>query len=196
MCLILTVGTEKNLWLPIRTFLSSYAWTTSKCKSIYNCNFSETISSRKYLRDSNAWPLEICWSRSTAKRCRVLESRIVDSSTHFHNTCHHSSVPRFNQGDQIGLIFAQWAIVYFGQVFFFNYRSSQHSVLFFSRVGIEYELIWTKNGLGYILVHFFTNSSGHPGCTYNATVACKRHCGPLSRKRRNNKRTFVCITST
>jgi hypothetical protein len=29
------------------------------------------------------------------------------------------------QGDQIGRIFAQWAIVYYGQ-FFENYRSSRH----------------------------------------------------------------------
>jgi hypothetical protein len=29
------------------------------------------------------------------------------------------------QGDQIGQIFAKWAIVYFGQ-FFFNYEGSRH----------------------------------------------------------------------
>jgi hypothetical protein len=35
---------------------------------------------------------------------------------------------------------------------------------FFPRcMEVMFVLILTKNGLGYILCHFFTNSSGHPG---------------------------------
>jgi hypothetical protein len=44
-----------------------------------------------------------------------------------------------------------------------NYRNSSHSWATFF-LGKIYVLILTKNGLGYILGDFFTNSSGHPGC--------------------------------
>jgi hypothetical protein len=72
------------------------------------------------------------------------------------------------QGDQIGRIFAYWAIVSFGQ-FIENYRN----------FALNYALILTKNGLDYnlgdfctilgdfgrfwaILGDFFTNVSCHP----------------------------------
>jgi hypothetical protein len=57
-----------------------------------------------------------------------------------------------DQGDQIGRIFAQSAIVYFGQ-FFKNYTSSPNVWgTLFQR--IDYVLILTINGLGYILGDF------------------------------------------
>jgi hypothetical protein len=51
------------------------------------------------------------------------------------------------QGDQIGLIFAQWAIVFFGQCFE-NYRSSANflATLFH---GASYVLILTIQWLGF-----------------------------------------------
>jgi hypothetical protein len=58
----------------------------------------------------------------------------------------------WRQDDQIGRIFAQWAIVYYEQ-FFENYRSSPH-LCYTVFTGIDYVLILTKNGLGYILGHF------------------------------------------
>jgi hypothetical protein len=67
---------------------------------------------------------------------------------------------KVNQSDQIGRIFAQCAIVCFGQ-FFKNYTSSPKLwATLFQR--IDYVLILTKNGLGYSLGDFFTNSSGLP----------------------------------
>jgi hypothetical protein len=64
------------------------------------------------------------------------------------------------QGDQIGRIFAQWAIFYFKQILE-NYKSRPHfCATFFPSTG--YELILTENGLGNILGNFFTNSSGRP----------------------------------
>jgi hypothetical protein len=35
-------------------------------------------------------------------------------------------------------------------------------ILLFNKVFFDV-MIWTKNGVGYILGDFFTNSSGHPG---------------------------------
>jgi hypothetical protein len=67
------------------------------------------------------------------------------------------------QGDQIVRIFAQLAIASFGYVVF---RKVQKNPYFwgplFSTVKAMNVLILTKNGLGYILGDFFTNSSGHP----------------------------------
>jgi hypothetical protein len=51
------------------------------------------------------------------------------------------------QGDQIGRFFCLLAIVFFGQ---------------FWKIKVTYILILTKNGVGYILGDFLTNSSGHP----------------------------------
>jgi hypothetical protein len=65
------------------------------------------------------------------------------------------------QGDQIGRIFTHCVIAYFEQ-FSVNYRSSTtlKATVFHCKV---YVLILAKNGLGYILADFLTNSSGHPG---------------------------------
>jgi hypothetical protein len=49
------------------------------------------------------------------------------------------------QGDQIGRIFANWAIIFFGH-FTENYRSSANSTGTFYHTA-SYVLIWTKNGL-------------------------------------------------
>jgi hypothetical protein len=65
-----------------------------------------------------------------------------------------------NQGDQIGRIFAYWAIVFFGQ-FIENYRISANSWATFFH-SISYALIFTKKWFGHILGNFFTHSSGHP----------------------------------
>jgi hypothetical protein len=67
------------------------------------------------------------------------------------------------QGDRIGRIFAHWVIICFGQ-FFLNFRTSPHFLLLFPP---KYILCinFDKNGLGYILGDFFTNSSGHPDGT-------------------------------
>jgi hypothetical protein len=69
------------------------------------------------------------------------------------------------QGDQIGRIFAQWEIIYFGRLVE-NRKSSPYFCATFSLstgLCICDILIVTKIGLGYILGNFFTNSSGHPG---------------------------------
>jgi hypothetical protein len=66
----------------------------------------------------------------------------------------------YEQGDQIGRIFAQWAIVYFGQ-FFENHKSSPNFCATFPKI-IDYMLTLTKLVLGDLLGYFFTNSSGHP----------------------------------
>jgi hypothetical protein len=65
------------------------------------------------------------------------------------------------QGDQIGRIFARWAIVFFGQIFK-NYRKSLNSWPAYFQ-GKSYVYInFAKNWLGYILGNIFKNSSGHP----------------------------------
>jgi hypothetical protein len=57
------------------------------------------------------------------------------------------------QGDQIGRIFAQRAVVSFGQSLFESYRSSTHfNATFF--LCIENVYISTKPGFGYILNFF------------------------------------------
>jgi hypothetical protein len=50
-----------------------------------------------------------------------------------------------NQGDQIGRIFAQRAIGYYGQFFSENYRSGPHFLSTFSKSN-DYVLILTKMG--------------------------------------------------
>jgi hypothetical protein len=68
-----------------------------------------------------------------------------------------SSSPAAQQGDQIGRIFAQWVIVYFGQLLkicksnVFGYFIHQFSLY----------INFDTNVLGYILAAFFTSSSGH-----------------------------------
>jgi hypothetical protein len=46
-----------------------------------------------------------------------------------------------------------------------NYRNSTNTLGYFFH-GKICALIFTRNGLGYILGDFFTNASGHPGCVY------------------------------
>jgi hypothetical protein len=63
-----------------------------------------------------------------------------------------------DQGDQIGRIWAQWAIDYL--VHFFHYRGSQKLwATFFLSI---YALWKNLTNLGNILGDYFTNSSGHP----------------------------------
>jgi hypothetical protein len=71
----------------------------------------------------------------------------------------------WEQGDQNGRIFTNWSVVFFGQ-FIENYRSSSNSKATFFP---QYHLCinFYKNGFGYVLGDFFTNSSSHPaweGC--------------------------------
>jgi hypothetical protein len=54
-----------------------------------------------------------------------------------------------------------WAIVLCEQFFSEKYKSSLYKEQLCFR-GKTYVLILTKNGLGYILGDFVTNSSGHP----------------------------------
>jgi hypothetical protein len=62
-----------------------------------------------------------------------------------------------DQCDQIGPIFAPWAIVYF-ELLFENDRSSQNFLLLFLFcVNLD------RKVFGYFLGDFFTNSFGHPG---------------------------------
>jgi hypothetical protein len=67
------------------------------------------------------------------------------------------------QGDQIGRIFTNWATFYFGYFFvkitFRNSANIYWAPFFHGKICA---LIFTRNGLGYILGDFFTNSSGHP----------------------------------
>jgi hypothetical protein len=75
-----------------------------------------------------------------------------------------------NQGDQIGRIFAQWVIVYSGQVFF-NYRSSPHCWAAFQQLRLCISaLVLTKNGWATIWAIFLQTHlvtllvSSHQGC--------------------------------
>jgi hypothetical protein len=63
------------------------------------------------------------------------------------------------QGDQIGQIFALWAIIYIGQLCKKITEVGKKFGLFFH--GKRYELILTQMVLA-IFLGFFTNSSGHP----------------------------------
>jgi hypothetical protein len=60
----------------------------------------------------------------------------------------------------LGEFSSHWAIVYFEQ-FFVNCKSSPQFWATLSH-SLGYALILAKNGLGYILGEFFSNSSGHP----------------------------------
>jgi hypothetical protein len=55
-----------------------------------------------------------------------------------------------NQGDQIGLIFAYWAIVYVHKAFYGNYRSSPH----FWATFFPCSVFTSANVLRYILGDF------------------------------------------
>jgi hypothetical protein len=72
------------------------------------------------------------------------------------------------QGDQIGRIFVQWTIVYFGQ-FYDNYKSRPHFLPFFPqyRLFIEFD----QKRFGPNFGRFFTNSSGHSGRKLTETGA-------------------------
>jgi hypothetical protein len=68
------------------------------------------------------------------------------------------------QGDQIGRFFAQWVINFSGQ-FYKNYRSGPKVWVTFLQ-SVDYVVILTKNGLGYILgvfsqAHLVTLFAGH-----------------------------------
>jgi hypothetical protein len=71
----------------------------------------------------------------------------------------HNIVPR--QGDQIGRIFANWAIVFIWAVFVITELAQIFWLLFTTKV--VNVILFTNNELGYILGGFFANSSGHSG---------------------------------
>jgi hypothetical protein len=73
------------------------------------------------------------------------------------------------QGDQIGRFFAYWASVFYGS-FFDNCRSSP---IFWPLFTTEKVINLTNNVLGYILGHFFTNSSGHTSRKLVDTTTCR-----------------------
>jgi hypothetical protein len=67
-----------------------------------------------------------------------------------------TAVPQL-QGDQIGQIFANWAIVYNGKVFYIT-----NVAKFLGTVKVICFIILTKKCVGLHFGQFFTNSSGHP----------------------------------
>jgi hypothetical protein len=67
------------------------------------------------------------------------------------------------QDDQIGRIFAYWAIVHFRQ-FFIKLASVGHILGYFFR-GKNCELFFAKNGLGYILGYFFKLTNNDNQCS-------------------------------
>jgi hypothetical protein len=84
---------------------------------------------------------------------RQCMQRCMQSSKHrpeIPHECHE-------QDDQIGRIFAYWAIGHF-----LNYKRSPNFVTADFKCQSCVSIL-TKNGLRYILGDFFTNSSGHPG---------------------------------
>jgi hypothetical protein len=64
------------------------------------------------------------------------------------------------KSDQIGQIFAYWAVLYIGSLFEKVKSSANYWDTFFQTTSCE--LILTKNWLGCTLGDFFKNSSGHP----------------------------------
>jgi hypothetical protein len=67
-------------------------------------------------------------------------------------------------GPRLGEFSPVWAVVHFGQLLK-NYKICANYCHLFS-CGTSCVLIWTKNGLGYILGDYLASSSGHPGCEH------------------------------
>jgi hypothetical protein len=102
-----------------------------------------------------------------------------------------------NQGDQIGRIFARWAIVYFGQ-FFENCRSSPNfRAAIFS--GKNYALILTYNGLVYILGDFFSSKTQLVTLLATidmyATILRNNHLAPANETRNTVSSSHLCMFS-
>jgi hypothetical protein len=101
-------------------------------------------------------------------RSETSDGQLWRESRFYHaSCCVNYTIVANAQGDQIGRIVANWTIVNLGQLFV-NNRSSPHSWTIFLQ-SKSYVAIWTKNGSGYVLGDFLTNSSGH---TANAQVFC------------------------
>jgi hypothetical protein len=85
-----------------------------------------------------------------------------------------------HQGDQIGRIFARWAILYFGQLFETCLICPNFCATIFH--GKSNALFSANNQLGHNLGDFFTNSSGHPAvqCQY---LRSRNNNDPLLKKR-------------
>jgi hypothetical protein len=98
-----------------------------------------------------------------------------------------------HQGDQIGRIFARWAILYFGQLFETCLICPNFCATIFH--GKSNALFSANNQLGHNLGDFFTNSSGHPAvqCQY---LRSRNNNDPLLKKRpahwRNDAHVFAC----
>jgi hypothetical protein len=73
-----------------------------------------------------------------------------------------------------------------------NYRSCQQFHSLFSTVKIM-QIFLTKNGLGYILGDFFTNSSGHPGSMATARERKSLKC--QGRGFESPQGSWVCFCS-
>jgi hypothetical protein len=63
----------------------------------------------------------------------------------------------YNQGDQIGRIFAYYAFVYFSLDVIWKWQNKDQIFSYFFHF-----INLTKSGVGYILGELFANSSGHP----------------------------------
>jgi hypothetical protein len=72
-----------------------------------------------------------------------------------------------NQGDQIGPIFDQWVIVYFGQFYIYeNDRSSPHFLFYIVIFTVTFMHKFLQKCIG---LHF-PNSSGHPAVNAKARL--------------------------
>jgi hypothetical protein len=81
-----------------------------------------------------------------------------------------------SQCDQIGRLFAYWAIIYFGWIL----KITEIAFILgriFPRKKVMF-IILRKEGLGYILGDFFTSQSGHPARGSSRDGAQKEELSP------------------
>jgi hypothetical protein len=107
--------------------------------------------------------IQIISTKRTGKLSKVIESLVsVHLKVSMYKMCMYLKTWTFThvnfetqgyiQGDQIGRIFALWAIVYCGHFFENNRISTSFCATFF--LIKDYVLITTKNALGYIFAEF------------------------------------------
>jgi hypothetical protein len=75
------------------------------------------------------------WQKKFGLRAGPIKMEFSEKSELLHFCVEHKFFPGGKQGDQIGRIFAIWALVYFGQ-FFLNYQSNQYFWLLFPTVKV------------------------------------------------------------
>jgi hypothetical protein len=73
-----------------------------------------------------------------------------------------------------------WEVVFFGQLFSLgSFLKIIKAAQLLCLHGNIYVFVLTKNGLGYILGDFFTNSSGHPARVRKSVRTYVQYCTPL-----------------